>query len=195
MLDENKYTMIHPLSKEQIRDVANLDQYYFGSMGYNPEELIEMAIRYPDGIFSLLDKATGDLLITISIWPISQDLYTKMRLQDYSEEEIRSQDILTDGNGSYWWIAALLADKELREMNPSLISSFFIKVFMMWAKGNPENQRTHLIASGFTKDGTMLLRNMHFNPAENSSHNVLFLESSIDKIWGILARKVKSALI
>ena len=45
MLDENKYTMIHPLSKDQIKDVAELDQYYFGSKGYASEELIKMAIK------------------------------------------------------------------------------------------------------------------------------------------------------
>ena len=194
MLDENKYRMIHPLSEEQIQDVAKLDQYYFGSKGYDADELVRMAIRYPDGIFSLLDRNTGELLITISIWPIREELYNKMRFQDYSEEDIRSEDILTDGNGAYWWIAALLADREIREMNPNLISSFFAKVFMMWAKGNP-GDRAHLISSGFTNDGTLLLRNMRFNPAENSTHNVLFLEASVEKIWEILARKLKSTLV
>ena len=193
MLDEKKYRMIHPLSEEQIQDVAKLDQYYFGSKGYDENELVRMAIQYPKGIFSLLDQDDGRLLLTISIWPISAELYGKMRFQDYSEENILSQDILTNGDGSHWWIAALLADKELREMNPNLISAFLAKVFMKWAKGEGDG-RVNLISSGFTREGTLLLRNMHFNPVENSTHNVLFLETSVEKVWGILARKLKSTL-
>ena len=178
-----------------INEVVKLDQEYFGEAGYNYQNLKDLTTQYSQGTFTLINKYTGKLILTISLWPIDSSLYRSMIYDGFSELNIEASQILPQGSGQYWWISALLETPESYKTNPANINLFLLSVFDIWSRQfNTINDRAiSLVASGFSPQGVGLLEGFNFAKADSST-NIYYLEGTVQKIKMLLEQKARGTL-
>ena len=190
MSNYDKHILSHPKSDPQIREVAELDQSYFGEMGYHFFDLRAMLNNYPKGTFCLNEKANGRLVFTIGVWPIRSELFYKMRDEYYPESLVKPEDILTNSSGQYWWIAGLLENPKNKETDPMLIASFLQDTFQTWSRSFSPEKPISLIATGFSRSGLLLLKSFKFTPALDGKSNVHSLETNVVNFNNLLSSKI-----
>jgi hypothetical protein len=192
-LGSSQHQLLYAKDDFLVNEVAKLDQEYFGTAGYNFDNLKELTAQYSQGVFTLIDKYTGKLILTISLWPIQPSLYRSMVYEGFSELDIEARQVLSEGSGQYWLISALLETPENYKTNPANINLFLLSVFEVWSRQfrTINDRAISLVASGFSSQGTSLLERFDFTQSESSS-NVYHLEGTVQKIQMLLEQKARS---
>jgi hypothetical protein len=182
---------VRPALQHEITLVSALESDFFQGSSLDAEGLFSWWKSYPKGVYVFFVE--NNLAGAMSIWPIRNSIFSRLKAGTIAEMEILADDIISSEecrtfSQANWYLASVILAP--RYYGKGLSKIFTRLVMHEWVANGNLNEFLELCALAYTTNGARLLTNMGFYQNGNLSgkYSVYTRQTTLSKIRNELIR-------